>query len=501
MRDPLIPIKLPPGFSNNGTPYDNKNRWIGGNLVRFVEGRPQPVGGWAARELTGSTMTGTPRAAVSFTLTTGAEVLVVGTTTGLWAITDDEVVEITPTHLDGTYWSSYGSKVLWSFDVFGAWLVAVPVVYDTETGAYTGGAPVYWDGNVDNLAALIEGGIGPTVSSMEVSNSVISLVTTAERFLMCLGGYRPGEEIVLHERRALDRMFFWGDQSTLGDWVASDTNAAGDLDLTTSGSLRAGRRTRAGTLLLTTTDAWLVRYIGGEYVHSLEVVGHGCGVIGINAAVTADVGVFWMGKDGFFTENGFVQPLDCTVRDSVFTALNRTYAHRVWGYHNATYGEVTWFYPTTTAECTNYVTYNYRDNTWVTGTLARTAGVGETPLSAKPLLLSAAGAVYDHETGNTRSGGSAYVETGPLEIGDGDQVMTVNGLMADGLSASHLNLTVYTRLTPLGTETTGGPYALTSTETSFRAKGRQIRLKFTEAASAAWRLGTMRLSARPGSRR
>ena len=100
-------------------------------------------------------------------------------------------------------------------------------------------------------------------------------------------------------------------------------------------------------------------------------------VVASPEAVTADVGVFWMGKDGFFTENGFVQPLDCTVRDSVFTALNRTYAHRVWGYHNATYGEVTWFYPTTTAECTNYVTYNYRDNTWVTGTLARTAGVGE----------------------------------------------------------------------------------------------------------------------------
>jgi hypothetical protein len=42
----LLPIKIAPGFFKNGTQYQAKNRWYGGNLVRFSEGRLRPIGGW-----------------------------------------------------------------------------------------------------------------------------------------------------------------------------------------------------------------------------------------------------------------------------------------------------------------------------------------------------------------------------------------------------------------------------------------------------------------------
>ena len=54
--DNLIPLELPPGMRNNGTTYQSKGRWYTGNFVRFFNGTIQPIGGWAARSLTGATI-------------------------------------------------------------------------------------------------------------------------------------------------------------------------------------------------------------------------------------------------------------------------------------------------------------------------------------------------------------------------------------------------------------------------------------------------------------
>jgi len=57
----LIPIKLPPGLSSNGTVYQNKNRWYDASLIRFHEDMVLPVGGWKNVLLTtGTWPTATP---------------------------------------------------------------------------------------------------------------------------------------------------------------------------------------------------------------------------------------------------------------------------------------------------------------------------------------------------------------------------------------------------------------------------------------------------------
>ena len=46
MATELFPLKLRPGMARNGTEYDNRGRWIDGNLVRWQDKTLQPVGGW-----------------------------------------------------------------------------------------------------------------------------------------------------------------------------------------------------------------------------------------------------------------------------------------------------------------------------------------------------------------------------------------------------------------------------------------------------------------------
>ena len=42
----LVPFQPPPGVWANGTPYEAKGRWSDSNLVRWRNGRLQPLGGW-----------------------------------------------------------------------------------------------------------------------------------------------------------------------------------------------------------------------------------------------------------------------------------------------------------------------------------------------------------------------------------------------------------------------------------------------------------------------
>lgn len=493
-RDPLISLTIPPGFASDGTEYQQKARWIGGDLVRFFQKKIMPIGGWSARTLGGVAITGEPRGAISYQLPLtygGIPVTVVGTASGLYAIKSDTVYDITPASF-ATY--AADGKGYWSFDVFGSFLSAV----FHQENALVNNHHYMWEGDTAAVAYISDADAVPAAAS---SNSFISTFTTEDRFLVLLGGFEPA--VAASTSDPWERRVIWGDRESFDVFTPSDTNAAGSFPLSTQGSLRVGKRVRGGSLLLTTIDAWLMRYIGGTLVHSFEQVGESCGIIGARAAITADVGVFWMGLQGFFSYDGFVRPIPCEVRDEVFNDIERTKPWLIWGFSNPAFGEVTWFYPSSGAShADKYVTYNYRENHFVTGSLARAAGVDNEQGSAVPVLFDASGVMYDHETGTTMTGaGTPYLESGPFEIGEGDQVAKLDGVIADLSASGALSLTVYSRFSPLGSETTTGPTTLTSGFVGMRAKGRQLRVKFTQLSAAAWRLGVCRFAVGGSSRR
>ena len=122
------------------------------------------------------------------------------------------------------------------------------------------------------------------------------------------------------------------------------------------------------------------------------------------------------------------------------------------------------------------------------------SGMGGTANIVEPVT------VYNHEQGLNYDSGSVFCETGPISIGNGDQIAKVTSVIPDELTQGDVDLKFKTRFHPNNTETTHGPFN-PSNPTSVRFSGRQIRMRVEGDKLAAWRVGTMRLDMKAGGRR
>jgi hypothetical protein len=247
------------------------------------------------------------------------------------------------------------------------------------------------------------------------------------------------------------------------------------------------------------------RYIGGTLVYGFPKVGSRCGVISRHGAVVAEGRAFWMGQRGFFTYDGYVDTLESDVSDYVFSDFNRTQRAKVWGMTMSDFGEVWWFYPSASSqECDRYVIYNYVEEHWSIGSLARTCGIDR--LAFEFPMMSSTINVIDHERGSTRTGaGTPFIEGGPMQVDNGGRTVDIDELIPDesvggiqGLGS--LSATLFTRMYPTDDEVTEGPFTLAN-PTTLRISARQVRVRVDEITAGDWRLGLLRLNAQPGSRR
>jgi hypothetical protein len=486
-------IAPPAGVFRNGTNYQAKGRWCDANLMRFQQGQVKPVGGWQLRSAAAA-FSGAARAVLSWRDNSNSRWIAVGTHSHLYA--QDEAGanhDVTPSGFavgrpdaaqnlgygGGAYGSdAYGAPrpgtvaylpaTVWSLDAWGEDLVGC---CDTDGKIYL------WTLDPAAPAAAVSG--APTACE--------GVVVSEEGFLFALGAGGDGRRIA------------WCDQQNITLWTADATNQAGDYDLTTVGTLQCGKAVAGGVLAFTDVDVWRASYIGTPLVYGFNRVGSGCGVISKGAVSARDSIAAWMGRGGFWLFDGqSVQPLDCDVQDYVFSDINADQISKVTAVHLADYGEVWWFYPSAASdECDRYVAWAYREssrqqrNVWTIGTLARLGGSGR-GVYPTPLMVDAGGYLYEHETGVAYGGAQPYIETGPIELGQGDAQAEVQRLIPDELIDGDVTATFYGRPWPNGAETTFGPVALTSpTDLLFQA--REIRVRFTGAANDSWRIGAMRL--------
>jgi hypothetical protein len=628
MIEKLVALRIPPGLYRNGTQYQSKGRWYDGNLVRFLEGTIQPVGGWRTALNSDGTdldaLAGVIRAIHAWRDSGGDVQIGLGTNTRAYVLINGVLTDITPASgftageedselVSGAYGSgTYGTGIygtgslasaiteagVWQLDNFGDSLVGVMTA---------DGDLLVWDGNVaNNFAAAAN---APTANR--------AVVVTPERFLVALGaGGNP-------------RKVQWADQESSTTWTGTATNAAGEFELATNGRLMCGRRGRGNTLLWTDVDLWDMTFIGGELIFGFTRIADSCGIIGPNAVAMVDGRAFWMGRDGFFVFDGAVSPLPCEVRDRVFEDFNVLQSIKVCAVPIAQYGEVWWFYPSSgSTENDRYVVFNYRENHWSFGTLARTGGadrgaaplplLGEPAYAAQGTLTSDTTNVSDGDTvtigskvytfeatltdvdGNVQIGADAeasllnlfrainlsgtagthyatsmtrhpsvtaeaatattllvraraagtagnaiateedsthlvwgaedlagganaatgyrvsnlkeheiledrdtevpYLESGPIEAGEGDNVFRVQRIVPDENSLGDVQATFYTALYPLGDESVRGPYTLAN-PTNVRFSARQLRIRLTQVVETSWRVGTIRLGGILGGRR
>jgi len=493
----LIDLNIPAGVYRNGTDLQSQGRWRDTNLVRWHDGVMRPVGGWRTRS--DDAANAKLRGMLTWTSNTDNRYIASGTYNKLYVWdAGGTAYDITPTGLtagreDAIAFTGYGGgfygyyaygvarpdtvriqpATSWHLQPWGEYLLAC----NSDDGKV-------YEWQLDTATPTI----AAQVANAPTSNRAI--VVTAERFLFCLGaGGNP-------------RKVQWSDREDNTTWTPAATNEAGDLELNTNGQLMAGTTVQGQTLLLTSRDAHVANYVGPPYVYGIERVGTSCGLAADQAYAVVDAGCFWMGVNSFYSySGGRVQELPSDVSDYVFNDMNRAQISKAFAMSNSMYGEIWWFYPSgASLENDRYVVYNYSENTWYIGELARTAGYDRgafrQPIMANPSDYK----MYEHEIGFDYGSLTPYAETGPFRLGTGDQVMSVVEMLPDEKTQGDVSAVFKTRFYPNGTERSYGPYSM-SNPTSMRFTGRQVRMRVEGEVLSDWRVGINRIDAIAGGRR
>lgn len=491
----LIPLQIPPGIYRNGTDLQQASRWRDSNLIRWVDNTMKPVGGWKKRSVTAAD--NKIRGLITWVTNSDVRYIAAGTYANLYAYNAAGTrYDITPTGFtsgreDANAYTGYGAgaygydeygvgrqdittidaATTWSLDTWGEYLVAC----SSDDGK------IYeWQTDTAVIAAVL--------SNAPTNN--IGIVVTDERFLFALGaGGDP-------------RKVQWCDKENNNLWTPAATNEAGDILLQTAGNIMCGITVKGQTLIITDIDAHTATYQGPPYVYGFERVGTACGIASKKAVATTDFGALWMGKKAFFSySGGAVSRLQSDVSDYVFSDINESQISKAFAVTNSRYSEVWWFYPSQDAtECNRYVSFNYLENTWAIGQLDRTAGVDQGAFRYPFFASASDNHFYDHEKGFVYDSLTPYAESGPISIGNGDQVACVTEMIPDEKTQGDVNVTFKTRFYPNDVESSHGPFSMSS-PTSMRFTGRQIRMRVEGQRLSDWRVGVNRLDIMPGGRR
>ena len=491
----LVPLKILAGIYRNGTEYQSAGRWFDSNLVRWFENTLRPWGGWRKRST--SQMTGSCRGLLTWKTNSGGRYIALGTHSKLYAMDENSVLkDITPSpftsgRANAVSGTGYGYNLYGSFSYGVARPDIGSIAPATTWSLDTWGE--YLIGCSDTDGKLYEWQLGFTTPTLAaaITNAPTgcqAVMSTAERFVFALGASTNARKVA------------WCDQEDNTVWTPSATNQAGDFEINSVGSLKCGKRVRGINLLFTDVDVHVATYIGLPYVYSFEKAGSGCGVISAQAVAAIDTAAIWMSRSGFWIYDGYVKPLASDVGDYIFQNINYSQASKVYAVHNSKYGECIWFYPSSASnENDSYVVYNYREGHWAIGSLSRTAGT-DRGVFVNPVMISSDGFIYEHEVGFAYDGAVPFVESGPYEIGSGENIMSVRQVIPDEQTLGEVVVSFKTRMYPTSTETTYGPYAAAQ-PTDVRFSARQVKIRYTGNLLDDWRVGVNRMDVVPMGKR
>ena len=416
---------------------------------------------------------------------------------------------------------------MWSLDNFGD--KAICLIHDSAVFEWNSAAT----DATSNRATIITG--APTASRH-------MLVSTPDRHLVFFG-----TETTIGTPTTQDDMFIrFSDQEDINTYTPTATNTAGTQRLADGSQIRGAIRGRDAIYVWTDTALFTQRFIGPPFTFGFSQVGTNCGLAGQNACVEVDGSAYWMSENGFFRYAGKLESLPCLVEDHVFDDINLESGNQmVSAGLNNLFGEVIWFYPTSTSSVVNrMVTYNYFDSTpqrpvWTVGTLARTMWQ-DSAVFGSPHALEYDAATdtsfdvvgntegrttyYQHETGTDQVKGGATtaivasIESGDFDItqqqqgvasirGDGEFIMKIRRFVPDFISQTgNTQVTLNLRNFSNDSQSSSslGPFTVTSSTSKVdtRARARAIALKIANTSTnQSWKLGTFRLDIQPDGRR
>ena len=357
------------------------------------------------------------------------------------------------------------------------------------------------------------------------------MVSDASRFTMAFGctPYGGGD---------LDPMLIrWTDQESVTNWTPAVTNQAGFIRLSHGSQILTAVQTRQEIVVFTDTSLYSLQYLGAPFVWGSQLLGDNISLAGFNTAIIASGVIYWMGVDKFYKYDGRVQTLRCDLRQFIYGDINLDQQAQFFAGTNEGFNEVWWFYCSSSSTTIDrYVTYNYAEDVWCYGTMARSAwldsGLINNPIAATYVnnLVYHEFGIDDNTTGNTAAI-EAYITSSEFDIGDGHNFGFIWRLLPDltfrGSSTTGTTPQVTFYMLPLknsgsgyndpvesGNQSVGGTsYANvnrigTYTVDQFtgqvytRVRGRQMAMKISSnQIGTQWQLGAPRIDVRPDGRR
>lgn len=405
------------------------------------------------------------------------------------------------------------------------------VKYLTSTtfnlAATAGGASITTTGTQGGVHSITPRGV--LLSALAGSDGSCPLyqntftVSDVSRFLLVFGTNDYGSTI-------LDPMLIrWSDQESLTVWNPAITNQAGSVRLSHGSKIVTTLQSRQEILVFTDQAVYSLQYLGPPYVWGTQILADNISIAGPNAAAIGSGVTYWMGVDKFYKYDGRIQTLRCDLLRHIYSDINTLQYDQVFAGTNEGFTEVWWFYCSASSNTIDrYAIYNYAEDIWYYGSLARTAwldsGLRNFPMAATYSynIVNQESGVDDSETGTTLPI-EASITSAQFDIGDGHNFAFVYRLIPDmtfrgstggttpavtmflqGLNNSGSGIT---QTGNAGVSYTGSaPSVINVDEFTgqiyIRIRGRQMQMKITSnTLGTQWQLGAPRIDIRPDGRR
>jgi hypothetical protein len=361
-----------------------------------------------------------------------------------------------------------------------------------------------------------------------LQNSI--LVSDASRFTFCFGATDYASTVY-------DPMLIrWSDQESVTNWTPAITNQSGSLRLSHGSLIQTALQARQEILVFTDSAIYSLQFLGAPYVWGSQLLSDNISVVSLNAAAYTNGVAYWMGQDKFYKYDGRVQTLRCDLRQFIYNDINRAQFSQIFCNTNEGFNEVWWFYCTQNSTTIDrYVVYNYAEDIWYYGSMARTAWL-DSSLRNYPVAATYANNLVYQENGvddgtlATPLPILASITTSQFDIGDGHNMAFVWRMLPDLTfrgSTDGTTPSVTMQLLPLQNSGSGyndplslggtdvlASQAVTATQTypidldtftgqlNIRIRGRQMSMRmFSYQLGTQWQLGSPRIDIRQDGRR
>ena len=402
----------------------------------------------------------------------------------------------------------------WSHDNFGEDLIINP----RDNGLF------YWDKTDGTSSRAVELSATSTFSGEKSVPTIAKqvLVSDVDRHVIAFGCDAVNSSSSAAQGNGVQDplLIRFSSQENPVDWFPTATNTAGDLRLGAGSTFVQAVETKREILVYTDKSLHSMRFIGPPFTFGITQIASNITIMSPSAAIATEDVVYWMGIDNFYVHAGQTAQLPCTVKDEVFTNFNLEEKDKVVAGINSEFGEVWWFYPSASAsENDKYVIWNYVEKVWYFGSLSRTAwldrGIRNFPIAASTPHL------FNHESGfdDDTSAMTAFIETAPMDIGDGDKFVSLRRVIPDLTfigsvtgSSPNATFTVKARDFPgsdfdqTGTGTTSrtatSPVEQFTEKLDYRIRGRSFAIRLDSSAlGCKFKMGTPRVDIREDGRR